>query len=175
MNSRIRLTCSERSKMLPEISFELPWPPSVNRIYGNTPKDPKKKRYEYDYSLGKYVEKKPRGRFLTTEARAYKKNAVHLIFFSFPKIKYGDKKIEIKIVQFPPKKNAPDRDNPIKIVWDCIEKSGIIDNDRQIVGWEVVEGPAVDIPYWKIWIRPYQRNKEFGIFKEFLNSLPEEQ
>jgi Holliday junction resolvase RusA-like endonuclease len=157
-----------------EISFELPWPPSVNKIYVNAPETPGKKAYRYN-SQGQIVEKKGRGRYLTKDARNYKKNAVELIYFSFLGLKYGKIKMELKIVQFNKKGRRPDSDNGMKIVRDCIEKSGIIDNDRQIVAYEVVEGSEVEVPYWKLFLRPYQKNKEFVIFKEFLNTLSEEQ
>lgn len=154
-----------------EIQFDLPWPPSINKTYVNASPHVSKKSY-YINHVGKVIERKTPGRFLSKEGRSYKKLASEIAFYSSLGKKFGKRKIEVKIVQFLPDGRKRDRDNGIKIVFDSLELSGLIDNDRQIVGFEVVEGPPVEKPYWKLWIRPYQRNKEFGIFKEFLNTLP---
>lgn len=167
--------------MVSEVYFELPWPPSVNAMYVNAPNlnaheiFEKNRHYPTTHptQAPDGSKKKNRGRFLTSDARAYKRNATLLIHYSCLAVKYGKEKIEVKIVQFPPDRRKRDRDNGIKIVFDCIEKSGLIDNDNQIVAFEVVDGHPSLSPHWKIWIRPYQRNKPFPAFQKFIDTLPE--
>jgi len=140
---------------LPEAYFELPWPISVNKMYVNAQKS----------------ETMARGRYLTNEARRYKRAAISLIYYSCLRIKYGTQDVEVKIIQFPPDRRARDRDNGLKIVFDAIQESGIIENDSQIVAFEVAFGHITKNPHWKIWMRPYQRNKQFSSFQNVLDAI----
>lgn len=153
-----------------EVQFDLPWPPSINKTYVNATENIGKKTYKYN-SQGKLIETKGRGRYLTGNARNYKKTASELIFYSTLGIKFEKLQVEVKIIQFPPDGRKRDRDNGLKIVFDCIEKSGIIDNDNQIIAYEVVEGPKHKYGYWKVFIRTFMGRIKYDTFEEFLGQL----
>src|SRR5271169_2955749 len=100
------------------ISFSIPLPPSINEQYVNhkpTPRDTN-----------------ARGRHLTKAARSYKKSVAEQIMYCFPRVKYGKDPVSISIVVYP-KNNRRDEFNCEKIVFDAIQDSGIIENDRQII------------------------------------------
>jgi crossover junction endodeoxyribonuclease RusA len=125
------------------IALCIPYPPSVNRIYYN--------RSNPAPNL--------RGRGLTYEAKAYKKLVAGMIHYSFPDIKYGKQNVKVSILSSPPN-NRGDNHNGLKIVFDAIEMSGIIDNDKQIIALEII--PAdIHIPSsWYLKIHPYESSQK---------------
>jgi len=142
--------------MTQEIQFDLAWPPSVNKMYVNA------------------LESSPnnkRGRYLTKDARSYKKVAVSTIFYTTRAFTFGDDDVSVKIIQFPPDNRKRDRDNGLKIVFDCMEKSGLIINDNQIKNFEIIAGPPLKWGLWKIWMKPCSKCIKFAKFKEYLDSL----
>jgi Holliday junction resolvase RusA-like endonuclease len=116
----------------------IPYPPSVNKIYYNrlTPRP------------------QERGRGLTMEAKNYKNYVADLIYYSFPKVKFGKQEVKVSILSSPPNRRG-DNHNGLKIVFDAIEKSGLIDNDKQIVALEIIPCDIKSPPTWNLKIEPY--------------------
>ena len=94
------------------IEFELPYPPSNNTYYRNY-----------------------RGRtILSKDAKEY--HAINKYsLFRIPK--FGDSPVRLEIELYPPDYRIRDSDNPLKAIFDTLEKSKIIDNDFQIVDYNV--------------------------------------
>lgn len=122
----------------------IPYPPSVNKIYYN--------RQQKSPTL--------RGRGLTMEAKHYKKYVANLIHYSFPTVKFGKQDVKVSILSNPPN-NRGDNHNGIKIVFDALELSGIIDNDKQIVALEIVPGDITIPSTWNIKIETYTPTERF--------------
>jgi len=116
----------------------IPYPPSVNKIYYN----------RSNPSI------KATGRGLTSEARGYKKYVAELIHYSLPSIKFGSKDVKVSILSSPPN-NRGDNHNGLKIVFDAIELSGLIDNDKQIVALEIIPCEIKNPGTWNLKIEPY--------------------
>ena len=131
------------------VLINIPYPPSVNKTYYNRviATDPLKKN-------------KLRGRGLTKEARDYKKTVASLIYYQFNNQKFEDNKVKVTILDNPIN-DMRDNHNCLKIVFDAIELSGLINNDRQIIAHEIIPGEFQDPPSWtlKIEIYPYKRGK----------------
>lgn len=125
-----------------KIEFNIPYPPSVNRIYYNR----------------KVKDGKLKGRGLTTEANNYKKMVAELIHFSFPHIKFGKEEVKVSIVSSPPNRRG-DNHNGLKIVFDAIEMSGIIDNDKQIVSLHLIPSDVSKNPCWNIRMQNYTKSQ----------------
>jgi Holliday junction resolvase RusA-like endonuclease len=53
-----------------------------------------------------------------------------------------------------------DNHNCEKIVFDAIQLSGIINNDKQIIAHEIIPGIIKNPPSWTIKIEPYERPTE---------------
>jgi Holliday junction resolvase RusA-like endonuclease len=120
------------------VQITIPYPPSVNKIYYN--------RQTPDSQL--------RGRGLTSEAKKYKNYVAELLHYSFPSIKFGKQDVKVSILSNPPNKRG-DNHNGLKIVFDAIELSGIIENDKQIVALEIIPCEIQNPPSWNIKIEPY--------------------
>lgn len=119
----------------------IPYPPSVNRIYFNRMrKDTKGNRVK--------------GRGLTTEAREYKDHVSNLIGYLGYNCRFGDSPIKVTILD-KPRNGQRDSHNGIKIVFDAIEQSGLIDNDKQIIAYEVIPGIFANPPSWVLKLEPY--------------------
>ena len=142
--------------MTKEVQFDLPWPPSINKMYVNAKEACKTNK---------------RGRYLTSEARNYKTIAMYTIFSFTRGFKFGNVPVSVKIVQHNPDSRQRDRDNGLKIVFDCIEKSGLINNDNQIKNFEIIEGPCLKGGLWRVWMKPCSKDIKFAKFKEFLGTL----
>ena len=126
------------------VSLEIPYPPSVNKLY-----------YNRKSSFGILHYGKKRGRILTPEARAYKIGVSSLIHYQFPQVKFGKEDVKVTIIDNP-KNRRRDKDNGLKIVFDSIEMSGIIENDRQIVAYEFIPGVTKNPPTWFITIKSFE-------------------
>ena len=127
------------------ISFTTPYPPSVNRIYATSSQRKISKAGKVYYP-----------RILSKEAKAFKKYVSELLFYTFPKVKYGRHPVDIDIVVFPPDdKRTRDDHNIEKILYDAIEMSGIIDNDKQIVKRSICQGKKVKGGSLNIVMKPY--------------------
>lgn len=127
------------------ISLTIPYPPSVNKIYYNR---------NISGLKCKRTGKMLRGKGLTTEAADYKRMVADLIHYTFPLIKYGKRDVKISVLSSPSSRRG-DNHNGLKIVFDAIELSGIIENDKQIVALEMIPAELRNPPTWDIKIRPY--------------------
>lgn len=121
----------------------IPYPPSVNRIYHNR-----------IISKNSCTKNHLRGRGLTKEARDYKQCVAKILYYSFLNSKFGDQNVKVTILDNPPHRRG-DSHNGLKIVFDAIQLSGIINNDKQIVAYEVIPGSVKNPPTWLIKIEPY--------------------
>lgn len=130
------------------ILLTIPYPPSVNKIYYN--------RYIIKDGITKNHQK---GRGLTKEARSYLKLVSSLIYFSFPGITFGKENVKITILDNPSHRLG-DNHNCEKIVYDAIQMSKIIYNDKQIIAHEMIPGVCKNPPTWTIKIEPYTKSLE---------------
>jgi len=121
------------------LSIVIPYPISVNKMYYNRNLDGKKGL---------------RGRGLTKEAIQYKKYVAELLHYSFLGSKFGDSNVKVTILDNPPHRRL-DSHNGLKIVFDAIQLSGIINNDKQIVAYEVIPGAIKKPPVWNLKIEAY--------------------
>lgn len=131
------------------ILITIPYPPSVNKIYHNRVivKDPGSKNHL-------------RGRGLTKEARDYKNYVATLLNYKFKHMKFGDKLVKITILDNP-RNLRGDSHNGLKIVFDAIELSGLIDNDKQIVSYEVIPGKIKKTdPTWTIRLEQFDGQRQ---------------
>lgn len=134
-----------------EIKIIVPYPPSINRIYVTSAKPSWSKTKQKWYSP----------RFLTKEGRAYKKLVSELIYYTFPKVKYGDSLIEVHCLVNPPNDNRHrDHHNAEKILFDCIEASGIIKNDKQIMNRSCTIGKKIEGGQWVVRIKPFRETDD---------------
>lgn len=132
-----------------EIIFIVPYPPSVNKAYSTSSKGKIVKG-------GKNAGKIYFPRRLSPESLAYKKFVSQLIFFSFLKVKYDDHPVEIEIIVNSPDDNRTrDDHNCEKILYDAIQESGIIKNDKQIVKRTIMPGIKIGKGSWIVKMNPY--------------------
>jgi Holliday junction resolvase RusA-like endonuclease len=128
------------------ITFTVPFPPTCNHLYVSSPHRKWSKRLQKWYYP----------RYLSKEALQYKKLVSDLIFYKFPKVKYGKSPIGVYIIVYPPDDNRRrDMHNGEKILFDSIEESGIIDNDCQIVDRSSKIAHKMDKGQWVITIKPF--------------------
>ena len=95
-----------------EVKLELPWPPSINRIWKTTSKG---------------------GWYSTTEAKNYRQLIVYMaasqkLQGAFPK----GVKIQLNVSAYPPDNRKRDLDNLAKVVCDGLQDAGVYNNDSQI-------------------------------------------
>lgn len=96
------------------MTLTLPFPPSVNSYYRHIAKGPLA------------------GRVLLSEAgRAYRK-AVDAVVRQARARKAWAVPLEVRIAVFPPDRRKRDLDNLLKSVLDCLQASGVYENDSQI-------------------------------------------
>ena len=90
----------------------IPWPPSVNNYY---------RPY-----MGRIV--------LSREARKYHNYVLKLALIERWQKKYslGVQLCAVCLKAYPPSKGPHDVDNILKVILDLLQKSGVINNDRQI-------------------------------------------
>lgn len=124
------------------VHVSIPYPPSVNKIYYNRTIAPSA------------ISNNLRGRGLTKEGKAYKKMVADLIHYSYPHIKFGKDDVKVSILSSPPNQRG-DNHNGLKIVFDAIEMSGLIDNDKQIVALDLMPSDIKQPGGWDIIISPY--------------------
>lgn len=125
------------------LSITIPYPISVNRMYYN-------RIITQDGCEKNHL----RGRGLTKEARAYKTFVASLLHYSFLNSKFGDENVKVTILDNPPHRRG-DSHNGLKICFDSMQLSGIINNDKQIVSYEVIPGALKNPPVWVLKIEPY--------------------
>lgn len=129
------------------ITFTVPYPPTCNNLYVSSPKKKWSKRLKKWYYP----------RYMTKEAKQYKKLVSELIFYKFPKVKYGKLPIGVYITVYPPNDNRMrDIHNGEKILFDAIEASGIIDNDCKIVDRSSTIAHKVDKGEWVVKIKNFE-------------------
>lgn len=87
--------------------IELPWPPSV----------------------GVYMRVFKNRLVKTSRARDYC-HQVHIL--ARGREKFGDKRLAVSILAFPPDRRKRDLDNLLKVTLDSMEKCGLYDDDNQI-------------------------------------------
>ena len=121
----------------------IPYPPSVNRIYHN-------RIINKDSCTKNHL----RGRGLTKEAKDYKQCVAKIFYYSFFHSKFEDQNVKVTILDNPAHRRG-DSHNGLKIVFDAMQLSGIINNDKQIVAHEVIPGAIKNPPVWRIKIEPY--------------------
>ncbi len=130
------------------ICITIPYPPSVNKTYYN--------RHIIKDGVTKNL---LRGRGLTKEAKTYKKYVASLIYYSFREINFGKDYVKVTILDNPSHRLG-DNHNCEKIVFDAIEMSKIIQNDKQIIAHEIIPGICKNPPSWTIKIEPYTKSLE---------------
>lgn len=109
-------------KEFKEITFQLPYPPSINHYY-------KKNKFG-----GLYVGKKGR------DYRELVAGIIKQLTRGKTKI-IGSTKIEIDL--YPPDKRKRDIDNVLKCLLDALQDSGIIQNDNQIYSLTITRLDAI--------------------------------
>jgi crossover junction endodeoxyribonuclease RusA len=97
---------------LPEVKLDLPWPPSVNKIWKTTTKG---------------------GWYLTKEAVNYKHVVGYIVACArlqgaFPK----EIQLDFNLLAYPPDNRKRDLDNLAKIVCDALQDAKLYTNDSQI-------------------------------------------
>jgi crossover junction endodeoxyribonuclease RusA len=103
----------------------LPWPPSANTYYRHVSRGPLA------------------GRVLLGEAgRAYRK-AVDAVVAQARARKALAVPLEVRIAAFPPDRRKRDLDNLLKSVLDCLEASGVIENDNLIESLSIYRAERV--------------------------------
>jgi crossover junction endodeoxyribonuclease RusA len=103
----------------------LPWPPSANTYYRHVSRGPLA------------------GRTLLSEAgRAYRK-AVDAVVAQARARKALAVPLEVRIAAFPPDRRKRDLDNLLKSVLDCLEASGVIENDNLIESLSIYRAERV--------------------------------
>jgi len=132
------------------VEISIPYPPSINKIYYNR----KSRRAPL------------KGRGLTLDAKNYKRLVADLIYYSFPHIKYGKDEVKVSIISNPPHHRG-DSHNGIKIVFDALQLSGIINNDKQIVAHELIPGHIKEIPSWDIKIVSYAEENKISDLRKY--------
>lgn len=130
------------------VVITIPYPPSVNKTY-----------YNRTITKDSVVKNTLRGRGLTKEAKAYKLGVANLLHYQFLNIKYGNHPVKVTILDNP-SDGRGDNHNCEKIVFDAIQLSGLIDNDKQIIAHEMIPGVYKNPPSWTIKIEPYLLPRE---------------
>jgi Holliday junction resolvase RusA-like endonuclease len=132
------------------IEFIVPYPPTANNLHVVSKQrrwSEKKKKWYFP-------------RVLTPKARNYKKYVSELIFYTFPKIKYGKQPVGVYIIVNPPNDNRiRDIHNGEKILFDAIKESGIITDDHQIVDRSSTIAEKIKDGQWKVKIKPFMRTE----------------
>lgn len=91
-----------------EISYQLPWPPSVNHIYSRTKKG---------------------GLMLNERARAYREEVIYLIGKGHTKL---DGRLAVRIDAYAPDRRKRDISNLEKCIGDALTHAGVWKDDEQI-------------------------------------------
>lgn len=140
-----------------EICFEVNWPPSINKMYSNNGFAGKPTGKYYVNSKGQIAPIKSKGRRLSLEGKKYKRNVCDIIRLTNPRIFYGKQKMGVTIYAHSPDNRVRDNHNGLKILFDAIEDSGIIENDKQIVSTTLIPAEGIHKPgYWKVFLKPYK-------------------
>lgn len=100
-----------------KISFTLPWPPSINKLYGN--RTPKKGIGGYGF------------RYMTKEGKKYVRDALILIYSQVKK-PHINGKVSVKRVLCIPDRRKRDTGNLLKMLDDVLVKAGLIEDDDLI-------------------------------------------
>lgn len=92
-----------------KVEFTLPWPPSANRMYGNT---------------------NDGGRYLLPKTKKYYDACYFEIYHQLGKIPKFYKKVTMRIDFFPRRNGGWDASNHFKAPEDAIVKAGVIPDDQ---------------------------------------------
>ena len=92
------------------ITLELPYPPSVNAMYGS-------------HGNRRFI--RPRGRLFKADVAEICKGLTS----------FGDKPLELEIMFLPRDKRLMDISNSIKGIEDALQDAGMFDNDQQV--WKI--------------------------------------
>jgi len=92
------------------ITLELPYPPSVNAMYGS-------------HGNRRFI--RPRGRLFKADVAEICKGLAS----------FGDKPLELEIMFLPRDKRLMDISNSIKGIEDALQDAGMFDNDQQV--WKI--------------------------------------
>jgi len=103
----------------------LPWPPSANTYYRHVSRGPLAGRT-----------------LLSEQGRAYRK-AVDAVVAMARARKALAVPLEVRIAAFPPDRRKRDLDNLLKSVLDCLEASGVIENDNLIESLSIYRAERV--------------------------------
>lgn len=103
------------------LNFYLPWMPSVNNYYVKT----------------------RNGIYLSSSGRKAQQSGIEMIIQQLPDIRRIEYDINLAVVLFPPNARQFDLDNRMKPIQDCMQKSGLIIDDSQIVQLSVYKGEPV--------------------------------
>lgn len=94
-----------------QVDLELPWPPSINRLWTTT-------------RSGSW--------YVTKKARDYKRTVYFIINqFKRPKFAITDV-LHLTLIAHPPDKRKRDLDNLLKVLLDALQASGLFEDDFQI-------------------------------------------
>ena len=91
------------------LSFDLPWPPSVNHYWRHTKS----------------------GHYISLEGKIYRE----IVFYSCVKYRgrlLDDAKLSVSIEAFPPDRRKRDLDNLLKSLLDSLQHAGVYKDDSQI-------------------------------------------
>ncbi len=104
------------------IRLDLPWPPSVNKMYANV-----------------------RGRKVKTkEARAYQKEVATICRCSGVSRDF-EGAIKVTIEAYPPDRRRRDIDNILKSLLDSIQSGGVYNDDSQIIELFIRKNPSDEV------------------------------
>jgi Holliday junction resolvase RusA-like endonuclease len=92
---------------------------------------------------------------LSKEGSKYKQMAAWLIVSQAPRVKFGKHLMNADFVTHAPDKRIRDNHNLEKILFDCFEASGIVDNDSQFVSHSMKPGTPVEGGKIEVSIEPY--------------------
>lgn len=92
-----------------KVEFTLPWPPSVNKMYGNADNG---------------------GRYLLTKTKKYYEDCYYLLRKQFSKLPRFYKKVTMRIEFYPRRNGGWDVNNFNKAPEDAIVRAGIIPDDQ---------------------------------------------
>ena len=127
------------------LTVTIPYPPSVNKTYFN-------RSFRRDIIKQNHL----RGRGLTKAAKDYKMLVAVLISKEANRLIFGEQTVKVTILDNPANLRG-DNHNCEKIVFDAIEMSGVIYNDKQIISHEMIPGRLKNPGSWTIKIEPCER------------------
>ena len=108
-----------REITVPMISFEFPYPPSVNTYYRAN----------------------GHRRFITKKGMEFRAKVADMV--SESNLPTLAQELEVFVTLYPPDKRRRDLDNPMKALLDAMEHAGVYEDDSQIVKLTIEKRPPV--------------------------------